>query len=73
MDIYTDNIRNLSEPDKLLLVQRIWDDLAASDAIPLPEWLVSEARRRRDEMIENPKLGLSHEEVLNRIRAWRDG
>lgn len=73
MDIYTDNIRNLSEPDKLLLVQRIWDDLAASDAIPLPEWLLSEARRRRDEMIENPKLGLSHEEVLNRIRPWRDG
>jgi len=73
MDIYTDSIQNLSEPDKLLLVQRIWHDLASSDAIPLPEWLVSETRRRRDEMIENPTLGLSHEEVLNRIRAWRDG
>jgi putative addiction module component (TIGR02574 family) len=73
MDIYTDSIQNLSEPDKLLLVQRIWDDLASSKAIPLPEWLVSETRRRRDEMIENPNLGLSHEEVLSRIRAWRDG
>ena len=73
MDIYTDNIQHLSEPDKLLLVQRIWDDLASSEALPLPGWLVSEARRRRDEMIENPNLGHSHEEVLSRIRAWRNG
>jgi len=73
MDIYTDNIRQLSEPDKLLLVQRIWNDLATSDKIPLPDWLVSEARRRRDEMVENPDLGHSHEEVLDRIRKWRDG
>lgn len=73
MDIYTDNIQNLPELEKLLLVQRIWDDLASSDAIPLPNWLVSETRRRRDEMIENPNLGHSLEEVLHRIRAWRDG
>tara|TARA_A100001391_G_scaffold164733_1_gene124507 strand:- start:1137 stop:1358 length:222 start_codon:yes stop_codon:yes gene_type:complete len=72
MDIYTDSIQNLPEPDKLLLVQRIWSDLSSSDAIPLPDWLVSETRRRRDEMIENPNLGHSHEEVLDRIRAWRD-
>ena len=72
MDIYTDSIQNLPEPDKLLLVQRIWSDLSSSDAIPLPDWLVSETRRRRDEMIEDPSLGHSHEEVLDRIRAWRD-
>ena len=73
MDIYTDNIQNLSQPDKLLLVQRIWDDLASSDAMPLPEWLVSETYRRRDEMLADENLGFSHDEVLNRIRAWRDG
>jgi len=61
MDIYTDSIQKLTEPDKLLLVQRIWDDLASSDTIPLPDWLVSETRRRRDEMIENPEPGLSHD------------
>ena len=73
MDIYTDSIQNLAELDKLLPVQRTWDDLAASDTIPLPDWLVSEAQRRRDEMIENPNLGYSHEKVIDRIRAWRDG
>ncbi len=73
MDIYTDSIQNLAEVDKLLLVQRIWNDLAASDTIPLPDWLVSEVQRRRDEMIENPNLGNSHEKVIDRIRAWRNG
>lgn len=73
MDIYTDSIQKLAELDKLLLVQRIWDDLAASETIPLPDWLVSETQRRRDEMIANPNLGYSHEKVIDRIRAWRDG
>ncbi len=73
MDVYADSIQNLSDADKLLLVQRIWDDLAISETIPLPGWLVSEVRRRRDEMVEDPDLGLSHESVLSRIRAWRDG
>jgi hypothetical protein len=73
MDIYADNIQNLPELDKLLLVQRIWDDLALSDTIPLPDWLVSETRRRREELIENPNLGHSQEEGFNRIRVWRDG
>lgn len=73
MDIYTDSIQNLSEPDKLLLVQRIWDDLASSDAVPLPKWLVEETQRRGAEMLADTNLGLSYEEILNRIRAWRDG
>ncbi|TWU00829.1 addiction module protein [Stieleria varia] len=72
MDIYTDSIQNLSEVDKLLLVQRIWSDLSSSDAIPLPEWLVSEVGRRRDQMIADPNLGHTHQDVLDRIRAWRD-
>ena len=73
MDIYTDSIQNLSEPHKLLLVQRIWDDLEPSDAVPLPKWLVEETQRRGAEMLADTNLGLSYEEILNRIRAWRDG
>ena len=73
MDIYPDNIQQLSESEKLLLVQQIWDDLAASNNIPLPNWLVTEAQRRRDEMIADPALGHSHEEVLDRLRKWRNG
>ena len=51
MDIFTDTIRDLPVADKMLLVQRIWDDLSSTaDTVPLPQWALSEASRRRDEM-----------------------
>jgi putative addiction module component (TIGR02574 family) len=74
MDVYTDAIRDLGAADKLRLVERIWDDLAAQDApIPLPDWAVTEAARRRDEMVADPEFGMSHEEVWKRIEDSRNG
>jgi putative addiction module component (TIGR02574 family) len=74
MDIYTDTIRDLAPAEKLRLVERIWDDLAAEDGpIPLPDWAVAEATRRRDEMLANPNLGSTHEEVWKRINDSRNG
>jgi putative addiction module component (TIGR02574 family) len=74
MDLYADAIRDLSPAEKLLLVERIWDDLAAEGgALPLPEWAVREARRRHDEMVADPQLGATHEDVWTRIQASRNG
>lgn len=74
MDIYTDTIRNLGPADKLRLVEQIWDDLAAEAApLPLPDWAVAEATRRRDEMLTDPNLGSTHEEVWKRIDDSRNG
>ena len=73
MDLYNETIRNLPDAEKLLLVQRIWDDLSGSDSIPLPDWAIAEANRRRDEMLADPELGKTHTEVVDRIRKWRDG
>ena len=73
MDIYNETIRNLPDAEKLLLVQQIWDDLSGSDSIPLPDWAIAEAKRRRDEMLADPQFGKSHNEVVGRIREWRDG
>ncbi len=74
MNVYTDTIRDLTAADKLWLVEQIWDDLAGSDTpIPLPTWALAEAARRRDEMIADPKLGLTHEEVWKRIDDSRNG
>ncbi len=74
MDIYTDAIRDLAPSEKLLLVERIWDDLATQGTpIPLPDWAVAEATRRRDEMLANPALGLTHDEVWKRIDDSRNG
>ena len=74
MDIYTDQIRNLGPAEKLRLVEQIWDDLAAEDApLPLPDWAVLEATRRRDEMLADPNLGSTHEAVWKRINDSCDG
>ena len=74
MDIYTDTIRNLQPSEKLRLVEQIWDDLAAEEApLPLPDWAVAEATRRRDEMLADPHLGSTHEEVWKRIDDSRNG
>jgi putative addiction module component (TIGR02574 family) len=74
MDIYTDAIRDLGPSAKLQLVEQIWDDLAAEEApLPLPDWAVAEANRRRDEMLADPNLGSTHEEVWKRIGDSRNG
>ena len=74
MDVYTDAIQALPAADKLRLVERIWDELVASDEpIPLPDWAINEAARRRDELLVDPTLGLTHEEVWKRIDGARNG
>lgn len=74
MDVYADAIRAMSVAEKLALVERIWDDLATSGtALPLPAWAIKESSRRRDEMIADPTLGVSHEDMWKRIHDRRDG
>ena len=74
MDVYIATIRDLPAVDKLRLVERIWDDLAASvGPIPLPEWAVKEATRRREEMRADPNLGCTHEAVWKQIDDSRNG
>lgn len=73
MDIYTDSIQHLPIAEKLRLVERIWDDVASSpEGIPIPSWALEETRRRRDELIANPEIGLTHEQMWDRIRKARD-
>jgi putative addiction module component (TIGR02574 family) len=74
MDSYSDTIRGLGPAEKLRLVEQIWDDLAAQEGpIPLPDWAVTEATRRRDEMLADPDLGSTHEQVWKRINDSRNG
>lgn len=74
MDIYTDAIRGLGPAEKLRLVEQIWDDLAAEKSpLPLPNWAVREAVRRLDEMLADPNLGSTDEQVWKRINDSRNG
>ena len=73
MDIYTDAIRDLAPAEKLRLVEQIWDDLAAEETpLPLPDWALTEAARRRNEMLADPNLGSTDEEVWKRINDSRN-
>jgi putative addiction module component (TIGR02574 family) len=67
MAIDSNELLALPIDEKLRLVEMLWDNLGQS-TIPLPEWVTAEVARRREEM-RNPSVGLSHEEVLRRIRS----
>ena len=64
------SIFDLSAPEKLQLVQDLWDDLAASPKdVPIPEWHFEELERRKANLKKNPASGLSWEEVYRRLRS----
>ena len=60
---------DLSPSEKLLLVEDLWDDLAAtSEAIPVHDWQKEELARRKTNLINHPASGLTWENVRQRIR-----
>lgn len=70
MNLNNISIFDLSPPEKLQLVEDLWDDLAASPSdIPVHEWQKQELDRRKANLMNNPALGLSWDEVKQRIRS----
>ena len=69
MDANIDSIFSLSPPEKLQLVEDLWDDLAAIPSeVPIHDWQKEELARRKANLINNPAAGLSWDEVKRRIR-----
>ena len=63
---------NLPVEQKLLLVERLWDEIGDEAApIPLPAWATDEARRRLAELKADPHLGLSEDEAWRRLNGRR--
>jgi putative addiction module component (TIGR02574 family) len=66
----TTSVFDLTPPEKLQLVQDLWDDLASTPAnIPVYDWQIEEADRRKANLLINPASGLSWEEVKRRVRS----
>jgi len=64
------SIFDLSPPEKLQLVEDLWDDLAAApDAVPVHEWQKEELARRKANLAQCPASGLTWEEVKRRVRS----
>jgi len=70
MNLNSISIFDLSPPEKLQLVQDLWDDLAASPSdVPLHEWQKKELARRKANLMSKPTSGLSWDEVKHRVRS----
>ena len=64
---------DLSVPEKLRLVEELWDNIASQpEAVPVPQWQKDELAKRKAASLKNPDSGLSWEEVKRRIRG-QDG
>jgi putative addiction module component (TIGR02574 family) len=61
---------HLSLPQKLQLVESLWDQIAESqETLPVPEWQKEELDRRNERYESNPSSGVPWEEAKRRIRG----
>ena len=64
------DIDSLTREEKLELIERLWDDLAATqDSLPLTDWQREELDRRINEFERDEDYGAPAEEVLGRLRG----
>ena len=60
MGVNAESIFDLSPPEKLQLVEDLWDDLAAVPSdVPIHDWQKEELARRKANLMSNPDAGLS--------------
>ena len=70
MNVTSVSVFDLSTPEKLQLVEDLWDDLAATpEAVPVHDWQKEELDRRKARLACNPASGLTWEDVKRRVRA----
>ena len=70
MNLNNISIFDLSPPEKLQLVEDLWDDLATTPSeIPVHNWQKEELARRKANLMSRPASGLSWDEVKRRVRS----
>jgi putative addiction module component (TIGR02574 family) len=62
-----ESLRALPPDQKLAIITELWDDLAASAPLTLPEEELAEMNRRRDELLANPEIAIDADEVWRRV------
>jgi len=70
MKTHTVSVFDLSPPEKLQLVEDLWDDLAAKpEDVHVHEWQKKELARRKSNLMKNPASGLTWAEVKQNVRS----
>lgn len=66
----TEFLFHLSAPEKLQLVEDLWDDLASKpDDVPVHPWQIEELARRKANLMSKPASGLTWDELRARVRS----
>ena len=61
-------LETLSVPERVQLVEDLWDSIARSNAnLPVPQWQKDELTRRKRNYSQNPDSGESWEQVKQSI------
>jgi putative addiction module component (TIGR02574 family) len=64
-----DSLFELSPPEKLQLVEDLWDELAATPCeVPIHEWQKEELTRRKANLLSKPDAANDWDVVKERIR-----
>jgi putative addiction module component (TIGR02574 family) len=69
MDPTPISVFDLSDSEKLQLVQDLWDDLSATpESVPLYDWQKDELAKRKANFERHPELAVTWPDVKRRIR-----
>ncbi|MGH9631313.1 MAG: addiction module protein [Bryobacteraceae bacterium] len=64
------SVFDLSDAEKLQLVQDLWDDLSATpESVPVHEWQKDELAKRKANLTAAPDSAIEWAEVKQRIRS----
>ena len=69
MSVAIDELLELSVPDKLDVLERLWDSITSDPRqVAIPDWHLEELDRREEELRRNPQLGKDWEAVKQRLQ-----
>ena len=65
-------LETLSVPERVQIVEDLWDSIARSNAeVPIPQWQKDELARRKKDYLRNPDSGLTWNQVKRDILQSR--
>ncbi len=65
-----DSLFDLTPPEKLQLVEDLWDDLAAIPSnVPIYDWQKEELAQRKANLMSKPSSGVSWQDIQARVRS----
>jgi putative addiction module component (TIGR02574 family) len=65
-----DSLFDLTPPEKLQLVEDLWDDLAAVPSdVPIYDWQKDELTRRKANLLAKPSSAITWQDVKAKIRS----